>query len=153
MDGGPGSMGSADYSQVQTDLAKSRGNDWALRKKGGRAVPVRRSIQIFVDRDRLTVASDELQRHGRVPGKTIALQRDTVESIDELVDAVHEQIDGWGIAGNGLYWRPVLTLHVSPDGSRRADDLNRLLRNSGLELQYPVTATQSPRGNRNATTR
>jgi hypothetical protein len=154
MDAGPGQMnGSVDYSQVQTELAKSRGNDWALRRKGARAVPVRRSIQIYVGKDHLSIASDEWQRHGRSAGKTISLKRDTVASIDELVDAVHDQIESWGMAGDGLYWRPVLSLHVSPDGSRRADDLRRLLKNSGLELQYPVTATQPPRGNRNATSR
>ena len=121
--------------------------------EGARAVPVRRSIQIFVENNRLTIASDELQRQGRPAARTIPLKRDTVESIDELVEAVHQQIEGWGMAGDGLYWRPVLSLHVRPDGSRRADDLRRLLKNSGLELQYPVTATQPPRDNRRATTR
>ena len=152
-DGGAGAMNSVDYSHVQTELAKSRGNDWALRKKGARAVPVRRSIQIYVDNDRLTIASDELRRNSRPAGKSIPLKRDTVESIDELVDAVHDQIEGWGMAGDGLYWRPVLSLHVRPNGARRAEDLRRLLKNSGLELQYPVTATQPAQGNRSATTR
>jgi hypothetical protein len=152
--GGSAAMNTGvDYSQVQMDLARSRGQDWALRKKNSRAVPVRRSIQVLVDHDRLTVVSDELQPRGRSNNKTILLKRDTVQSIDELVNTVHDQIDGWGMAGDGLYWRPVLTLHVDPEGRRRAADLARLLKNSGLELHTAATANRQPRGNARATTR
>jgi hypothetical protein len=135
------------------DLAKSRGQDWALRKRSARAVPVRRSIRVFVASDRLIVGSDEILRAGRTSERSIFFKRDTVESVDELVTAVHEQIEGWGMAGEGLYWRPVLTLHVDSTGERRADDLARLLKNSGLELQSAATASRQPRGYPRATTR
>ena len=69
------------------------------------------------------------------------LRGDTVESLDDFVKQVRDQIDGWGIAGNGLYWRPVVVLNVMPDGRRRASDLARLLKNSGLDLRTDETAS------------
>ena len=41
----------------------------------------------------------------------------------------------WGIAGRGLYWKPVLNLYVNPGGERRAAELEVLLERSGLEIQ------------------
>jgi hypothetical protein len=119
-----------------------RGKDWALRDKPGRAVPVRRTIRVGVGKDLLNVLSDS----GPANTKAIPLNGDTIESLDELVKQVHRQIDGWGIAGNGLYWRPVIVLDVGPDGQRRADDLERLLKNSGLEIRNGETARNPVQG-------
>jgi hypothetical protein len=133
--------------QDAMELTAARGKDWALKNKKPRAVPVRRTIQVIVRNDQLAILSDEQPRGGHLPaGKTIPLKPDTGESIDEFVAAIQAQIDGWGMAGDGLYWRPVLSLHVGPDGHRRAQDLARLLKNSGLELQ-PAAAQLSPQGN------
>jgi hypothetical protein len=106
-------------------------------------VPVRRTIRVAVGQDQLKVVTDS----GPVAaGKSIPMRGDTVESLDEFVKQVHQQIDGWGIAGNGLYWRPVILLDVGPDGQRRADDLARLLKNSGLEIRTDDTARNLPQG-------
>jgi len=124
--------------------AASRGKDWALRDKPGRSVPIRRSIRVDVRSDQLAIASDSAR--SAAGGKPIPLRGDTVESLDEFVKQVQEQIAGWGIAGNGLYWRPVIVLNVAPDGQRRAEDLARLLKNSGLELRTDDTARNRPQG-------
>jgi hypothetical protein len=107
-----------------------------------------------VRKDQIGILSDEARpRSRRLASKAIPLNGDTVESIDELVRIVHEQVDSWGIAGDGLYWRPVLTLHVSPDGRQRAEDLTRLLKDSGLEIRSAATATHMPQGDPRATPR
>ena len=106
---------------------------------------VRRTIRVVVRQDQLVVLT---RRPASAPnatsGKVVPLKGDTVQSLDEFVKQVHEQIDGWGIAGNGLYWRPVIVLTVGPDGQRRASDLARLLKNSGLELRADETASNAP---------
>jgi hypothetical protein len=131
---------------------RMRGKDWAFRQKDPRAVPISRSIALVVRKDQIAVLSDEARlRSRRLANKTIPLNGDTVESIDELVRIVHEQVDCWGIAGEGLYWRPVLTLHVSPDGQERAADLARLMKDSGLEIRPAATATYIPQGDSRAT--
>lgn len=129
-----------------------RGKDWAFRQKNPRAVPVSRSIALVVRKDQIAILSDEARlRSRRLASKTIPLNGDTVESIDELVRIVHEQVDSWGIAGEGLFWRPVLTLHVAPNGRQRAEDLARLLKDSGLEIRPAATATHTPQGDTRAT--
>lgn len=129
-----------------------RGKDWAFRQKNPRAVPVSRSIALVVRKDQIAILSDEARlRSRRLASKTIPLEGDTVESIDELVRIVHEQVDSWGIAGEGLYWRPVLTLHVAPNGRQRAEDLARLLKDSGLEIRPAASATHTLQGGTRAT--
>jgi hypothetical protein len=129
-----------------------RGKDWAFRQKNPRDVPISRSISLVVRNDHIAVLSDEARlRRRQLASKTIKLEGDTALSIDELVRIVHEQVDGWGMAGEGLYWRPVLTMHVGPDGQRRAEDLVRLLTDSGLEIRPAGTATYTPEGDSRAT--
>lgn len=130
--------------------AATRGKDWALREKPARSVPVRRTIRVAVRNDQLAIVSDSAPIATAANGKVIAIHGDTVESLDEFVKQVHEQIDSWGMAGNGLYWRPVILLDVGPDGQRRADDLARLLKNSGLELRTEETA-RNPQGSSHET--
>ena len=127
--------------------ADSRGKDWALRQKPQRSIPIRRTIRVAVREDQLTILPDDAPESATAPaGKVVPLKGDTVESVDEFVKQVRNQIDGWGIAGNGLYWRPVIILDVAPEGQRRANDLARLLKNSGLELRNDETATNAPQG-------
>lgn len=125
-------------------IADTRGKDWALRQKPQRATPVRRTIRVIVREDQLAILPDDTSSPAAVAhGKVLPLKGDTVESLDEFVKHVRDQIDGWGIAGNGLYWRPVIVLNVAPQAQRRADDLERLLRNSGLELRTDETANNA----------
>jgi hypothetical protein len=100
-------------------------------------VPIRRTIRVVVRENQVSILPD---------GKVVPLKGDTVQSVDEFVKQVRDQIDGWGIAGNGLYWRPVISLSVAPDGQRRAADLARLLKNSGLELRTEDTAYNASGG-------
>jgi hypothetical protein len=44
-------------------------------------------------------------------------------------------MDRWGIAGRGMYWKPVLKVQVIPGGENRFKDLQTLLEDSGLDVQ------------------
>jgi hypothetical protein len=148
------SLGRADRNagsmsdRERANLAETRGKDWALRQKPPRAVAVRRTIHVIVREDQLAIVpDDEPLRTAAQSGTVIPLHGDTVEAMDAFVGHVREQVDSWGMAGNGLYWRPVIVLQVGPEGRRRADDLERLLKNSGLELRSDDTAkTTTPGG-------
>ncbi|HEX5470563.1 MAG TPA: hypothetical protein VFW73_01695 [Lacipirellulaceae bacterium] len=129
----------------------SRGKDWALREKPPRAVPVRRTIRVSVRQDQVVIMPGSVPAVGGAGGDVIPLHGDTVQSIDEFVKHVRDQIDAWGMAGNGLYWRPVVLLQVGSDGQQRADDLARLLKNSGLEIRTDQVANHSPQGSAHET--
>jgi hypothetical protein len=123
--------------------SQHRGKDWALGQKPPKAVPVRRTIRVAVQKDQLLISPDA---GPATAGKVVAMKGDTVESVDEFVKQVRDHIDGWGIAGTNLYWRPVVVLTVAPDAHQRASDLERLLKNSGLELRSDETAKNMPQG-------
>jgi hypothetical protein len=115
------------------DFIESRGPDWALGAKSATAVPVRRSIHVVVRRDRIALLPET---NGDISqGKEVLLDGPTMNKADEIVAVIQKHVRDWGIAGQGLYWRPVMVLNVAPDGTQRADDLARLLKDSGIELR------------------
>ena len=138
-------------SRDRSNPSQTRGKDWALKQKSEKSVAVRRTIRVTVREDQLAILPDAPGPRGPAPAKVVPLQGDTILSLDEFVKQVHGEIDGWGIAGNGLYWRPVIILDVAPTGQRRANDLARLLKNSGLELRADETASNAPQGKPNET--
>lgn len=147
MGSSPPAGAAADHTDQRSErermrAVENRGKDWALRNKPPRAVAVQRTIRVDVNRAQLAVHPDSA---GGQPA-VIPMPGDTVESIDEFVMQVRNRIDDWGMAGNGLYWKPVVMLHVAPDGQQRARDLARLLNNSGLEVRIDETARNSPQG-------
>jgi hypothetical protein len=120
--------GSASRRGVES-LARQRGENWGLPDSARKSTPLTRPVQVYCSGDRLTVFSDR-----GIPDKQINLGPRTEDAVDELVSTVWNQIEGWGIAGRGMYWRPVMSMHVAPDGVERFDELKTLLSGSGLEV-------------------
>ena len=69
------------------------------------------------------------------PARKSRLGPSTAGSIDKLVAALWEQMDSWGIAGEGMYWRPVLNVYVAPGAQQRFEDLKILLDGSGFNIE------------------
>ncbi|MEM9186610.1 MAG: hypothetical protein AAGB00_08970 [Planctomycetota bacterium] len=108
------------------------------------AIAIRRPISVLVEGDRLVLSRDGAT-------KTIPIQRSTTAAARELVAAMQNQITSWGFAGQGLYWRPVLKLRVSPGGGGRAQELSRLLSRSGIDITFEQTAAAPSTGGVDAT--
>ena len=94
-------------------------------------MPITRPIRVACYHDRLVIVSEDALG----PTKTVPLRSRTEESIEEFVSAVWEHMNGWGIAGRGMYWRPILNLHVGTDAQPRFEELQALLEDSGLEVR------------------
>ena len=112
-------------------LAEKRGRNWGLRYAEPAATPITRPIRIVCERQRLMIMPADRQQAPR----QIVLASATRESVDPLVTAVWDEIKSWGIAGKGMYWKPILTFDVRPDGEARYKDLEQLLSGSGLEVR------------------
>lgn len=112
-------------------MADMRGRNWALPSDGRASIPITRPIRLECWPDRIVVMSDSRDQQPQV----IQLASRTEESIDRVVAAVREHSKRWGIAGRGMYWKPQLVLQVNPNGDSRADDLQVLLANSGLDVK------------------
>jgi hypothetical protein len=112
-------------------LANRRGEDWALRDSARGGIGLTRPIRVECYADHLTVISERGPANNRV----VPLGSHTRTSIDAFVSALWEQIEAWGMAGRGMYWRPVLQVSVAPGGDRRFSDLEALLAGSGFTVK------------------
>ncbi|MBN2476499.1 MAG: hypothetical protein JXB62_17930 [Pirellulales bacterium] len=111
-------------------LVKSRGRDWGLPGAADGSVSITRPIRVECHPDRLVV----LAERGSARSKTVWLRSRVDQSIDEFVSGVWEHMDSWGIAGRGMYWRPILHVYVAPGGESRYQELQMLLDGSGLAV-------------------
>jgi len=112
-------------------LAKSRGKNWALPGASQGSVGVTRPLRIEVAADRIVIDAGN-------PGaarKEIPCTGATEVVVEQFVSNVWDQMRGWGIAGRGMYWRPMLNFHVLPGGQQRAAELKALLEGSGLDVK------------------
>jgi hypothetical protein len=111
-------------------IPKYRSQDWALRDAAPRSVPVSRPVTLECQADRLLLMPEK----GRGGQPVVAMSAAADSSVDDLVSAVWDRMGQWGMAGRGMYWRPILHVRVAPGGEQRFDDLKALLEGSGLEI-------------------
>jgi len=111
-------------------LAESRGRDWGLPDAARGSVGITRAIRVECHQNHLVIAPDA----GPGQAKTIPLGDRTAAAVDALISTVWEHMETWGIAGKGMYWRPVLNVRVAPNGEARFDELKILLDGSGLDV-------------------
>ena len=127
-------------NQNVKNIAESRGKNWAISGGARGAVPIRRPIHVVVRKDRLTILPSKHIRGGSDSnGAVISLNQSARQVSDEFAESLRSRVDQWGLAGNGLYWRPVLELNIGPEAEETARGLAKLLRNSGVELSRKDT--------------
>ena len=94
-------------------------------------MPVTRPIRLECYADRLVM----MPERGASQGEAIPFRGTTQEAVDALLSNVWDRIDTWGIAGEGMYWRPEFNVRVAPGAAGRFADLKSLLEGSGLEVK------------------
>jgi len=112
-------------------LAGSRGAGWAVPDHDRGAIPVTRPIRVECYADRIVLVPEK----GLDQTRVFTLQEGLVSAVDRLIESVNEYMKSWGIAGNGMYWRPVLTVRTAPDAAPVFRRMQILLQDSGLEIE------------------
>jgi hypothetical protein len=69
------------------------------------------------------------------PPKVVPATGEMVDVIDELVSAVWEYMEQWGLAVANGYWKPVLHVEVAKGAEYRYRELEVLLEGSGFEVK------------------
>jgi hypothetical protein len=110
--------------------AKQRGQDWGLRDTAQGAVPITRPVIVECQADRVMIMPEP----GRGGSPMVVMASGSDSTIDDLVSAIWDRMSRWGMAGRGMYWRPVLHVRVTEGGEQRFSDLQVLLQNSGLDV-------------------
>lgn len=131
--GTAGSDPAAFSMNATAPLASERGQNWALPTKTPGATPYRRPIRVECSGNQYVVfPTDPALR----PVRVIVADDDAVDiAIDQLIHHVWKQIEGWGMAEIGGYWKPVLRLHPDESGTQRAEELARKMEGSGIEIE------------------
>jgi hypothetical protein len=126
---------------------KVRGKDWAIDSAGPGMIPIRRTIQIVVREDALAILPEQsATNQAAAVGREFPIQNAPDAAYENLLTALEARIKDWGMAGQGLYWRPVVEMKIGTGGDRRASDLTRLLKNSGVEVRSHSVARQDEGG-------
>lgn len=133
--GKPGGMPYYSATPHLESMARKRGKNWGVPEAARGAAPLSRPIVVECHQNSLAIVSDD----GSGRRRDVPLAGETEDAVDELIGAVWKHIDHWGIAGNGLYWHPILVLDVLPTGEARASDLESLLADSGIEVRRRQT--------------
>ena len=128
---GGGSNGSG-ASQPTPSLAAERGQDWALPNRSTHTTGITRPMYLSCYPDRLVLLPEN-----RFRGQ--AFEVDIADGIqgqlDALVSEMWKRMERWGIAGNNMYWKPVLLVEVEPDADPRYVELANLLLDSGIAVR------------------
>jgi hypothetical protein len=140
MSGGtPGNSFSA--NQSTETIAASRGANWAVNQPRQKTMAIRRSIRVVVRENKMLLMANKNVRDGvEAVGQQISLDQPVDRISDEFAAAIKGWIDEWGLAGSGMYWKPVLVLNVEPGAHMTATRIQYLLKDSGVEVQLPETA-------------
>jgi hypothetical protein len=125
----------------------ARGKNWALVDAGSQAIPIRRTIQIVVRGDRVAILPEGASANDpSIRGREIPLAGTNRDAYEPFVMAIETEIKDWGMAGRGLYWRPVLDITIGPDGQKHATDIAKILKNSGIEMRANTAVANQPQG-------
>jgi hypothetical protein len=114
-----------------SSLAESQGKNWALPDSSRGSNPVTRPIRLECLEDRIVVLPEYPGGPGR---RELPFAGPTTNAVTGLITAIWDRMDGWGIAGKGMYWRPELHVQASPGGARRLAELKALLADSGIVI-------------------
>ena len=119
-------------SATAAPIATSRGKNWGLPNSSRSAIGVTRPIHVGCYSERLVIYPEK----GIVaPPRVVAIGQSTRDAIDDFVSELWAHMEAWGIAGNGIYWKPILVVEVAPDAKHRIDELEILLDSSGIKIQ------------------
>jgi hypothetical protein len=129
---GADSAGNGTGGAALPSMAREKGANWALRDVRINTVGITRPIAVDLYPDRIVIRPDvgdvRKPRVTRFKGPL----RDSMES---FVSAVWTHIESWGIAVAGGYWKPVLRVRVQPGAETRFEELQVLLKDSGLIVE------------------
>jgi hypothetical protein len=116
--GGPGNVG--------------KGKNWGLPEAQRHVTGVTRPIRVTVQKDKLILLPESDDRRPQVIGLSPEM---SPKELDILVAGVQRQMRSWGIAVDGGYWKPALSVEVKPGAEDRFAELQSVLSGSGIEVQ------------------
>ena len=108
-----------------------RQQNWALQGATQFTTGISRTVRIHCEAERFVIPTQA----GLTAEHEIPITGSVLPAVDQLVQAIWDFQSSWGSAGTNVHWRPILKVQVFPGGERRLQELQTLLRNSGLVIE------------------
>ncbi|MCO6043566.1 hypothetical protein NG895_06570 [Aeoliella sp. ICT_H6.2] len=129
--GATGTAANGNSMQANAKPGNSAGGGAGAPEEGPPGMAMVRTIHVTVSGQQLVVRSGRRTR----ASTAIPLDVGTKHAAQRFVRAIQAEVADWGIAGQGLYWKPVLDIAVGPGGEEVANSLATYLRQSGVEVR------------------
>jgi len=111
----------------------ARGKNWGLPEAQRHVTGVTRPIRVTMQQDKLILLPERANE--RRPQEIPLSPEMSQQEIETLVTGVQRQMRSWGIAVDGGYWKPALSVDVKPGAEDRFAELQSVLQGSGIEVQ------------------
>jgi len=125
------SAGASAQMGATSSLSQNRGSNWAVRGSSQDAVGIQRPIYIVCNQETIALIPE---RGTTQEFETFRHHRNVHSVVDAFVDSVQSRLESWGIAGQGIYWKPVLQVRVDANSDLIYQQLRQLLNDSGIEV-------------------
>lgn len=114
----------------------SRGKNWGLPEAQRHVTGVTRPIRVTMQPDKLTLLPERADE--RRPQEIPLSPEMSPREVETLVAGVQRHMRSWGIAVDGGYWKPALSVDVRPGAEDRFAELQSALQGSGIEVQRKI---------------
>ncbi len=115
---------------MPNDVSRA-GRDWGLPSRAVGATGITRPIQVHCYANQLVLLPEDR----RARPIAIGLDGPMANQTERVLTHIWQRMNSWGIAGPGLYWKPILSVHVRAGGEARFRELAETLQGSGIEVR------------------
>ena len=115
---------------TQRSIADVEGMNWALDQYRPSMTSLKRNLKMECRRDAYV-----LPRVGDVSSEVVIPLDSPSAAVRKLAENIKQRTRTWGEPGTGMYWKPVLMVHVAPGAEKQFQTLKGMLKNSGLEIE------------------
>ncbi len=119
---------------MSAPLTAGRAENWAIKGASRFATGIARNVRIQCEADKLVL----VPQPGLLQVRVVSIGDSMLRATDNMVRAVNDYTDSWGMAGENMYWKPTLKVKVLPGGERRFAEFQQLLRNSGMVVEEEI---------------
>ena len=114
-------------------IAAQQGINWALPDSDNGGIGITRPLQAYCGLHALSLMPEPGSTSTR--RQSVTIQSDLRETVHRFVESIWQRIDTWGIAGPGVYWKPILQVQVEVGAEPQFEQLQLLLSGSGIVVQ------------------
>lgn len=110
-------------------VAESEGQNWALANYRPNMTSLTRPVPVECRKDRIILSA--------TPGTDAVtiMFGEPIPTVKRLAKEIGTQINQWGDAGRGVYWKPILRVRVAEDARLQYERLLMMLDGSGLIVE------------------